>query len=434
MTKFAAASEKALIGGLLLTNQRVRDKHLDDLKPDWLGCGVMRRICRIVIDKHSAGQQTDLALLMDVPGLSGDDFQTAAEAVNYLDQGIVPASAPQHIKRIRDAWVARESEQVLQALEVCQTVEDQHAQLTGALERIESVQAGNTAGPVTMMQAGKRWLELVEQAKSGEPRITTGVSDLDRRIGGLMPGDMCVIAARPGVGKTALLTQIAGHVSKERAVLIFSLEMTRDQIVSRMVTQATGSPDVLRALRSGHQDTEEMWMATTAAMGDLSKRKLFVDDRPSLDVSEIEIVARSYVRKHGVALIAIDYLQLARCRTENRFQEVSEISRRLKGLAKTCGVPLIALSQLRRPQGAVSVDREPSMNDLRESGQIEQDADQVILLHRDTHDSTKPGKFITDKNRHGEPGIDHFQWVAAKQIFGACSGDGYARSGAGNFY
>ncbi|SFK10720.1 primary replicative DNA helicase [Halobacillus dabanensis] len=216
--------------------------------------------------------------------------------------------------------------------------------------------------------------------------IPTGYRDLDHITSGFQRNDLIIIAARPSMGKTAFALNIAQNVAvhTEENVAIFSLEMGADQLVSRMLC-AEGNIDAQR-LRTGHLETED-WNKLTMAMGSLSNAGIYIDDTPGIRVSEIRSKCRRLKQEHGLGMILIDYLQLIQGNAnskENRQQEVSEISRSLKGLARELNVPLIALSQLSR--GVESrQDKRPMMSDLRESGSIEQDADIVGFLYRDDY-------------------------------------------------
>ncbi|RWZ54702.1 replicative DNA helicase [Halobacillus fulvus] len=229
----------------------------------------------------------------------------------------------------------------------------------------------------------------IEQLHNSEGNVTgisTGYRDLDHITSGFQRNDLIIIAARPSMGKTAFALNIAQNVAvkTDENVAIFSLEMGADQLVSRMLC-AEGNIDAQR-LRTGKMEAED-WNKLTMAMGSLSNAGIYIDDTPGIRVSEIRSKCRRLKQEHGLGMILIDYLQLIQGSAnskENRQQEVSEISRSLKGLARELNVPLIALSQLSR--GVESrQDKRPMMSDLRESGSIEQDADIVGFLYRDDY-------------------------------------------------
>ena len=253
----------------------------------------------------------------------------------------------------------------------------------------------------------------IEQLQFREGDVTgipTGFRDLDRITAGFQRNDLIIVAARPSVGKTAFALNIAQSVAvKAREnVAIFSLEMRADQRVMRMLC-AEGNIDA-QVLRTGALQ-EEDWRKLTIAMGSLSNAGIFIDDTPGVRVNEVRAKCRRLAQEHGVGMILIDYLQLIQGTGkpgQNRQQEVSEISRSLKGLARELKVPVIALSQLSRGVEQRQ-DKRPMMSDLRESGSIEQDADIVAFLYRDDYydkesESKNQIEIILAKQRNGPTG------------------------------
>ena len=223
--------------------------------------------------------------------------------------------------------------------------------------------------------------------------IASGFADLDQLTTGFQPSDLVVLAARPSVGKTSLALNIAEHASvrEGKTVGVFSLEMSKDQLVQRLLS-SVASIDSQR-MRSGY--LEELDFARIApAMQALSDAPMYIDDTPSISTMELRTKARRLQAEHGLDLLIIDYLQLMQSsstsRDANRVQEVSEISRGLKGLARELKVPVIALSQLSR-QPEMRESREPRLSDLRESGAIEQDADLVLFLWREKEKGAEEG-------------------------------------------
>jgi replicative DNA helicase len=247
--------------------------------------------------------------------------------------------------------------------------------------------------------------------------IASGFRDLDRLTSGFQPNDLIIVAARPSVGKTAFALNVAQNVAvnTDENVAIFSLEMGAEQLVSRMLC-AEGNIDSQR-LRSGQLQPDD-WSKLTMAMGSLSNAGIYIDDSPGIRVAEIRSKCRRLKQEQGLGMILIDYLQLIQGSAnskENRQQEVSEISRSLKALARELNVPLIALSQLSR--GVESrQDKRPMMSDLRESGSIEQDADIVGFLYRDDYYDTESEKqniieIIISKQRNGPVGSVELAFV-----------------------
>lgn len=244
----------------------------------------------------------------------------------------------------------------------------------------------------------------------GEPLgIPTGFVDLDKLLGGLQRSDLIIVAARPGVGKTSLMLNMALSAARRfhQRVAIFSLEMSNEQIVQRLVSGETGIDS--QRLRLGTLEEEE-WPLFVQATSALSETLIFVDDTPSISALQLRTKARRLHAEHGLDLIIIDYLQLMTGdnRSENRVQEISYLSRSLKGLARELNVPVLVASQLSRAVEQRS-DKRPVLSDLRESGSIEQDADIVMFIYRDDvydEDSERRNvaELIVAKHRNGPTG------------------------------
>jgi len=252
-------------------------------------------------------------------------------------------------------------------------------------------------------------IEHLYNNKGGVTGVPTGFKDLDMLTSGLQPSELIVIAARPSMGKTVLSLNIARNVAVggKVPVAIFSLEMSRDQLAQRLLCADAGVDG--QRLRTGFL-TESDWPKLSTALGRLSEAPIFIDDTPGASVIEIRAKSRRIKAEHGLGLIVIDYLQLMNSnrRSENRQQEISEISRSLKALARELNVPVVALSQLSRAVEQRQ-DRHPMLSDLRESGAIEQDADVVAFIYRDEYynlESEKKGiaELIISKQRNGPTG------------------------------
>lgn len=266
-------------------------------------------------------------------------------------------------------------------------------------------------------------IEMLQHTAGDVTGIPTGFQELDRITAGFQKSDLVIVAARPSVGKTAFALNISQNVATktDENVAIFSLEMGADQLVMRMLC-AEGNIDAQR-LRTGHLEDED-WQRLTMAMGSLSKAGIYIDDTPGIKVKDIRSKCRKLKQENGLGMIMIDYLQLiqgdARS-SEGRQQEVSEISRELKGLARELEVPVIALSQLSR--GVESrQDKRPMMSDIRESGSIEQDADIVAFLYRDDYYDQESEKkdiieIIIAKQRNGPVGTVELAFVKEHNKF-----------------
>jgi replicative DNA helicase len=254
-------------------------------------------------------------------------------------------------------------------------------------------------------------IEELFNRKAPVTGLETGFADLDRMTAGLHPSDLIIVAARPGLGKTSLCLNIAEHaaIRKHKTVGIFSLEMSKEQLVKRLLC-SEARIDAHR-INTGFLNKED-WHRLSCASGDLSGTKIFIDDTASITIPELRSKSRRLSLEHGLDLIIVDYLQLmsgSTQRYENRTQEISQISRGLKGIAKELNLPLVAVSQLSRAVEARRGDHRPQLSDLRESGSIEQDADVVMFIYREdmvnpTEDNSGLAELIIGKQRNGPTG------------------------------
>jgi replicative DNA helicase len=261
----------------------------------------------------------------------------------------------------------------------------------------------------------KEVIEMVDRFSKTERLVTglpSGFSELDMMTTGFHPSDLIILAARPGMGKTSFMLSLLSHIAlnEEKPVAVFSLEMSKEQLVLRLLSSLAEIP--LQKLRSGYvtQQDKEKLLSTAVA---LSKAEIYIDDSPALTTTELRVKARKLKKEKGVEFVAIDYLQLLRTplRKSSRQEEVAEISRNLKALAKELSIPVLALAQLSR-QVEHRSDRRPQLADLRESGQIEQDADLIIFIHRPEYYKKNPApeekgiaELIIAKQRQGPTGI-----------------------------
>lgn len=292
--------------------------------------------------------------------------------------------------------------------------EDTYELLDTAEKMILDISSNHSAdGPVAMKQVLSDVLEKIETLSSKKGNIT-GIpslfNDLDRMTSGWQQSDLVIIAARPAMGKTSLCLNIAQNASMKAKVPVafFSLEMSREQLVQRIMSSEAMIDQ--HKLRTGRLQDEE-WLRLTQAVQPLSTAKLFIDDTPAISILELRAKARRLKAEYDIGLIIIDYLQLMQLgkRNENRQQEISEISRSLKALARELDVPIIALSQLSRAVEQ-SHDKRPALSHLRESGALEQDADLVMFIYREEYynpESEKPGiaEIIIAKHRNGPTGV-----------------------------
>lgn len=259
--------------------------------------------------------------------------------------------------------------------------------------------------------------QLVEDSQNngGITGLSTGFNELNRRTGGFHGGELILIAGRPGMGKSSFAVNIAEHVSivDKKAVAIFNLEMPKEQIVNRILcSQALVNSN---KIRTGDMEPDD-WRKIGEVVNKVEVAPMYIDDTASITVSQIRAKCRRLKQTQGLALVVIDYLQLMQSsgRTDSRQQEIAEISRSLKILAKELDIPVIALSQLSRASESRS-DKRPMLSDLRESGAIEQDADMVMFLYRDDYynketEDKNLAECIVAKNRSGETGTFKLGW------------------------
>ena len=279
-------------------------------------------------------------------------------------------------------------------------------------------------------------LDLLHQSQGQLTGTASGYTELDRMTAGLQPGDLIIVAGRPSMGKTTLALNIAEHaaMAQDKAVAIFSMEMSREQLAFRMIS-SIGRVD------QGHMRTgnfgDEDWARINSAIAQMKTAPLYIDDSGALTPTEVRARARRLARerKDGLGLIVIDYLQLMQVpgNKENRATEISEISRSLKALAKELKVPVIALSQLNRSVEQ-RVDKKPVMSDLRESGAIEQDADLIMMIYREeVYEPDTPRKGIADiiiaKQRNGPTGEVHLTFLGKYTRFENLAGGDYGGYG-----
>ena len=287
------------------------------------------------------------------------------------------------------------------------------------------VQKRSTDSYVPIRQVVMNAMDKIETAAKNHGNVTgipTGFLDLDYRTAGMQPSDLVLIAARPSMGKTAFELNLARHAAfkKGLTVAIFSLEMSKEQLVNRMLSMES-SVDAQK-LRTGQMSDQE-WEKLIESAGVIGKSSLIIDDTPGIGIAELRSKCRKYKLEHNLSIIMIDYLQLmtGNGKTESRQQEISEISRSLKAVARELSVPVIAFSQLSRA-GEQRPDHRPILSDLRESGAIEQDADVVMFIYRDdyyNHDSEKKGiaEIIIAKQRNGPIGTIELAWLPEYQRF-----------------
>lgn len=418
----------SVLGGVLLENEAL-NKALEILRPEDFYREAHRKIFSALIDLSDKGEPADLVTLTAALQLKGDLEAVGGSAylATLVDYVPTAANIVYYCRMVKDKAVSRRLIQV--ATEIATRGYeggDVEADLDWAEKSIFEI-AGSKAKPsyFSTREIMKDTFKTIEKLYDRKELITgvpTGFSDLDLMTAGLQGGDLVIIAARPSMGKTAFCLNIvehaALHAAKPVPSIVFSLEMGKEQLVQRLLCSVS-RVDASR-LRTGHLG-ESDWPKLTNGAGLLSEAPIFIDDTPSISVLELRAKARRLKAEHDLGLVVVDYLQLMQGRNaESRQQEISEISRSLKALAKELHVPVVALSQLNRSLES-RTDKRPMMADLRESGAIEQDADVIMFIYRDAvyceackrrdnscdkgHD--KDAEVIIGKQRNGPIGSVH---------------------------
>jgi replicative DNA helicase len=375
-----------------------------------------RAVFRAIEALFGAGEPVEPITVIERLTKDGE-LEAAGGRVGVLDLMETPfiaASFRTYAQIVRDAAVQRRLLQVGQQIE--KMVAEREGETSSMLQDAETLVYGLSQKDVRgdfaraheLVIRGIERLTAAEESGTGLTGVATGFVDLDRIVGGLQPGNVIVVAARPSMGKTALALGIAEHVAlaQERSVAIFSLEMSGDELIQRLLA-STAIVDAGR-IRAGRLAPED-WSRIGRAADRLSAARMFIDDSEGVSVGEMRSKTRRLKSRDGLDLVIVDYIQLMeaadRRRDENRVQELSTISRGLKMLARDLGVPIICVSQLNRAPDA-RTDKRPMLSDLRESGAIEQDADLVLMIYRDDYyDENSEDRGIAEvnvaKNRHG---------------------------------
>ncbi|NOZ21589.1 MAG: replicative DNA helicase [Planctomycetes bacterium] len=382
-------AEICVLGSMLLDNQCISDvlHVLGERGHEHFYSAAHQSIYRTGVEIYDNKQALDLVLLQEE--LEKRDLLNKIGGIEYLTRVLesVPsaANADHYAEIVREKAVLRSLVSVSNSIQrmAYENTEDSSSVLDKAESLIFNVtQTGLTRDAISIDDLMRQTFDRIDQLQGGGMTgIPTGFTDLDNKITGLKNAEFIILAARPSVGKTALCLNIAEHVAltEKLPVALFSMEMSSVEIGLRLLC-AHAKVDA-HIMRTGTLPAEG-WSALNLAVGDLSQAPMFVDDTPGLSTLELRAKARRLKAQHDICLIIVDYLQLMESgRMDGRQQEISEISRGLKALARELNIPVLALSQLNR--GPEQGDgREPRLSDLRESGSLEQDADVVILLHR----------------------------------------------------
>jgi len=419
-TPHSVEAEQAVLGSIVIDPSCV-PLMLEMLNPEDFYIENHRIIFETVMTMFTMGKKIDYVTILDELKMSGYKGQIDRQFFLELVE-ITPtsANAEQYAEIVRGKSMLRDLQSVSNEIIELTKNEQEDPQDVAELaeQKVYAVRQGREVKGLTPLKSAIKdvydRLDELALTPGKLPGITTGFSGIDNFIGGLNKSELILLAARPGMGKTSIVLNMATAAAKAsgKTVVIFQLEMSKDQLASRLLSSEALVDS--KKLRMGNL-TDEEWIKIAGASANLNKLNILIDDQSDIKVSEMKAKCRRLGDKLG--LIIIDYLQLMQGskKTDNRVQEVSEISRGLKIMAKELNVPVLCCSQLSRAAEGRS-DKRPMLSDLRESGAIEQDADIVMFLYRDDYynpdtDKKNVAECIIAKNRHGEVGTVEMQWL-----------------------
>jgi replicative DNA helicase len=428
-------AEESVLGSMMLSSEAIADV-VEILNPDDFYRSANARIYASLRGLYARGEPVDLITAVAALEREGtlDDVGGRLYLRDLTDQVPTPASAGHYAMIVSRAALRRRL--ISAAAEIMDTAyvssDDAETVADAAEQRIYDVARREDKEEIAMLRElvdqAMLDLETIQNRESAYTGLPTGFRDLDDLTSGLQPGNLIVIAARPGVGKSSLAMNMARNVSvDEHPVAVFSLEMSRYEIGMRLLCAEARVPwDRIRSKRVGPQD----WSNVVHAAEILHDAPLHIVDAGNVNIVDIRAKARRMrTSRKGLSLIIVDYMQLMTSpnarRPDNRQQEVAEISRSLKLLAKELHIPVVALSQLNR-NPETRADKRPQLSDLRESGAIEQDSDVVMFIHRDDSDPEKKreAELIIAKHRNGPTGSVRLNFEPAlTQFRNAARGD-----------
>ena len=418
-------AEKSVIGSMFMDREAALTVsemlNADDFYQKQYGI-----IFESMVELYNENKPIDLVTLQDK--LNEKDLPPEYSGVEFIRELVIAVPTSANVKHY--AQIVKEKAVLRKLIKITESIANEcylsKDSLETILEQTEKqifniVQSRGTSDYVDIKDVVLQSLESIEVVAKNKGSVTgvsTGFIDLDYKTSGMQPSDFILIAARPSMGKTAFVLNLAEHMAVKQKVTtaIFSLEMSKDQLVKRML--AMNSRVDSQLIRTGNLKDDD-WVKLIEGAREIGESKLILDDTPSISIAELRSKCRKYKLEHNLGIIMIDYLQLMSGggkKSESRQQEISDISRSLKALARELNVPVIALSQLSR---AVEQrpDKRPLLSDLRESGAIEQDADVVMFVYRDDYynkDSEDKGvaEIIIGKQRNGPTGTVKLKWQA----------------------
>ena len=424
-------AEQAVLGSMLIDPDCIKDV-MDKLRPEDFYLRANRDIFETIYHMFVYSRPIDgvtVAGEMEKTGVYNDN--TRDYLLQLMDVTPTSANVMEYVQIVLDKSLMRQVASAAGSISamVLDAAGDAGAMLEAAEQKVYAIRRGRSAQnmvPVSMVleDVMAHLAELTASGGKTLPGLSTGLSAVDAKINGLNKSDLLLLAARPGMGKTSMALNMALSAAREsgKTVAIFSLEMSKEQLVTRLIA-SEGLVENTRLVTGNLRESD--WQRIAEAASSLSRMDIRIDDNPLLTVADMNAKCR---RLDNLGLVVIDYLQLMTSAGgkgysgENRQQAVSDISRMLKIMAKELQVPVLCLSQLSRANEKRD-DKRPMLSDLRESGAIEQDADIVLFLYRDDYynsDSEKRNvaECIVAKNRHGETGKVELRWMPEYTAFG----------------
>ena len=424
-------AEQAVLGSMLIDPDCIKDV-MDKLRPEDFYLRANRDIFETIYHMFVYSRPIDgvtVAGEMEKTGVYNDN--TRDYLLQLMDVTPTSANVMEYVQIVLDKSLMRQVASAAGSISamVLDGAGDAGAMLEAAEQKVYAIRRGRSAQnmvPVSMVleDVMAHLAELTASGGKTLPGLSTGLSAVDAKINGLNKSDLLLLAARPGMGKTSMALNVALSAAREsgKTVAIFSLEMSKEQLVTRLIA-SEGLVENTRLVTGNLRESD--WQRIAEAASSLSRMDIRIDDNPLLTVADMNAKCR---RLENLGLVVIDYLQLMTSAGgkgyagENRQQAVSDISRMLKIMAKELQVPVLCLSQLSRANEKRD-DKRPMLSDLRESGAIEQDADIVLFLYRDDYynsDSEKRNvaECIVAKNRHGETGKVELRWMPEYTAFG----------------
>lgn len=435
---YSMEAEQAVLGCLLMDPTTLTLIQAKGFRAEYFYLPQHKAIYNAIVKLESIGENIDVLLVVEQ--LKEQKVYDDAAAKNYLAQlaQVVPTTAnvESYAKIVEEKFFKRNLIEVTQQILSDASNEEAAAEvlLDSAEQKIYDIRQGRSNGEASKLgdiivdQVYDRLTKLNDpEQKANFLGFTTGWSELDKTIAGLNKSDLIIVGARPAMGKTSFALNMARNaaVIAKKKVLMFSLEMTKEQLAQRVLSMEARIQGL--KMRTGELDSDD-WLRLSTATAGLSDVELYFDDTSNITVNEMKAKIR---RMKNVDLVLVDYLQLMKSatRTESRVQEVSDITRNLKLMAKDLQVPVVVLAQLSRGTEARGKSHRPQLADLRESGSIEQDADIVLMLYRedyysgDTDNAQEMEKqvdkveIIVAKNRHGPVGTIELGWDSEFTLF-----------------